>query len=172
MILNFVIFVKEVNYITYISKAGSNSLAYLKKSNSISIKSECEVIASHISKRREERLFVLNDLGQERYITPQRTISIYPTWDSTNDRVLYAKELKDGSYDLYALNFASGDINPLLETENASEFATSVSPDRNTVLIEQHVHGLPPRIVYYDQTVSKLTPIKLEHPAKEPFWYL
>ncbi len=138
----------------------------------IAVKSEREVIVSHIAKRREERLFVLDDSGQERYITPQKTVSIYPTWDSINDRVLHAKELKDGSYDLYALNFASGEINPLLETENASEFATSVSPDGNTVLIEQHVYGLPPRIVYYNQAASKLAPIQLEHPAKEPFWYL
>lgn len=137
----------------------------------IAVKSESEVIVSHVAKRREEQLFLLDDFGQGSYITPRKTISVYPTWDRINDRVIHARELKDGSYDLYALDFVSGEINSFLQTENASEFATSISPDGSTVLVEQHLHGMPPRIVMYDSSTSTLTPINLDHPAKEPFWY-
>ena len=77
----------------------------------------------------------MEDFDQGRYITPLRSTSIYPTFDDAQKRVLYAGELDDGSYDLFALDLASGGSTPLLQTEDASEFASSVAPDGVAVLI-------------------------------------
>lgn len=138
----------------------------------IAVKSDREYIVSHIAKRREERLYLLNESEQQgRYITPPKAVSIYPSWDNVHQRVLFASELADGSYDLFALDLDSGESTPFLQTEGASEFTTSVSSDGMTVLVEQQVSGTPPQIVLYNLSTSALTPIQLEHPAKEPFWY-
>ena len=137
----------------------------------IAVKSNNEYIVSHIAKRREEQLYFLEDSGEGHYVTPKKAVSIYPSWDEANQRVLFAGELADGSYDLFTLDLVSGESEPFLQTEGASEFTTSVSPDGTMVLVEQHVHGVSPRIAIYDFSASVLTPIQLEHPAKEPFWY-
>jgi len=137
----------------------------------IAIRSDKEIIVSHIAKRREERLYLMDRSGQGSYITPSKDVSIYPSWGHLQDILLYAKELNDGSCDLFKLNLVSGESTPFLQTENASEFATSVSPDGTSVLVEQHVYGMPPRIVMYDISTSNLTPIHLDYPAKEPYWF-
>lgn len=136
----------------------------------IAVKSSDAFIVSHIAKRREERLYLMDDLGEGRYITPRKAISVYPTWDRVNERLLFAGELDDSTYDIFVLDLVSGEIASLLQSEGASEFATTVSDDGTTVLVEQHVHGMPSRVVSFDTTNATLTPIMLKHPAKEPFY--